>query len=203
MGRGGKAYVSSWTKNPFENIATGGMVAAYKGAAAGAGVNAPTSSSLGMPELLPGAKKVKGFEMPQNLQEAEMQMIQRQAAIASGQTQSVGQMQMNQSVDQNARMAMAIAASQRGASNPALAFRQAQLGNQQMGLEAGQQSAIMASEEKRIAEQMIAAQAASQRGVALQQSLANQNAQINQRGQNMQLIAGLGGTAAKVAGGAA
>ena len=69
--RGFGAYVSSWTKNPLENAATGGMVAAYKGVGAATGAKLPTSSSLGIPEVLPGAPKVKGFEMPRNLQEAE------------------------------------------------------------------------------------------------------------------------------------
>jgi predicted transcriptional regulator len=78
-----------------------------------------------------------------------------------------------------------------------LAFRQAQIMNQQNTMDASQQGAILAEQERRQAEQMIAAQAAAARGVALQQSLANQQAQTAQRAQNMQLVSGIGGTAAK------
>lgn len=203
MGKGGKAFTDSWTKNPLENIATGGMVSLYKGGAAGLGVDAPTSSSIGLPELLPGAEKVKGFEMPKNLQEAEMQMIQRQSMIAAGQAPSIANMQYNQNLEAANRAGMAMAASQRGGSNPMLAFRNAQQAGQQAQLEGSQTGAIMAEEERRKAEQVIAAQAAAQRGVALQQAMTNQQAQTAQRSQNMQLIAGLGGSAMKAASGGA
>lgn len=199
MGSGGRSYVKSWTKNPLENLATGGNVALYKGALAAAGAKGPTSTSLGLPEILPGAQKLKGFDMPQSSQEAEMQMIQRQALIASGQAPSYSQMAFNQNLDATGRQAMALAASQRGASNPMLAFRQAQIGNQQAQLEGAQQAALMAEQEKRQADQLIGQQVASQRGVAFQQAAANQQAQQAQRAQNMQLIAGLGGTAASLA----
>lgn len=199
MGKGGSAYLSSWKKNPLENIATGGNVALYKGTTAGLGIKGPTSTSMGIPELLPGAQKVKGFEMPQNLQEAEMQMIQRQAAIAAGQAPSVAQSMFNQNLDQASRQAMALAASQRGASNPMLAFRQAQMMNQQNALEGAQQGAILGEQERRSADQMIGAQAAAQRGVALQQSLANQNAMIQQRAQNLNTLSSVGQGAASFA----
>lgn len=196
-GKQGKAYVDSWKKNPLENAATGGMVSAYKGATAG--TKAPTSTSLGIPSLLPKASKVDGFQMPTNLKDAEMQMIQRQALIASGQGNSIAQMAMNKNMDQITNQNLAFAASQRGSSDPALAFRQAQIMNQQAGLEAGQSGAMMAEQERRQADQMIAAQAASQRGVALQQAMSNQAASNAQRAQNMQLIGGLAGTAGMMA----
>jgi len=147
-------------------------------------------------ELLPGAKKIDSMSIPQSLQEAEQQTYQRQAAIASGTSPSIAQMQLNQANQQASQQALAMAASQRGASNPALAFRQAQIGNQQMGLENAQAGAIMAEQERRAADQLIAQQAAAARGVSLQAGIANQQAQTAQRAQNMQLISGIGTTAA-------
>lgn len=133
----------------------------------------------------------------------EQEMLARQSGIASGAGPSIAQMQFNQNMDQNSHAAMALAASQRGASNPMLAFRQAQIGNQQAGLEGAQQAAILAEQERRQAEQMIAAQAAAQRGIALNAANANMQSDLAYRNQNMQLLAGVGGTAAKAfAGGA-
>lgn len=191
------AYANSWKKNPLENIATGGIAAAYKGITSGAGVkNAPTSSSLGVPELFGAPQKIKGFDTPKNLKEAEMQAIQRQAAIASGNAPSISQMQLNQNLEEVGRQAQSLAASQRGASNPALAFRQAQLGQQQAALEGAQQGAILAEQEKRMADEFIARQAAAQRGVALQQSMANQQIASQNRAQNLGMLGNLAATGA-------
>lgn len=200
---GGKAYIDSWKKNPLENIATGGNVALYKGGAGAIGVKAPTSSSMGVPSLFAKAKTVDGFEMPQSVAEAEKQMIQRQAAIAAGAAPSIAEMAMNKNVDLTNRAAMAMAASQRGASNPMLAFRQAQIQGQEAQLQGAQDGAMMAEQERRQADQMIAAQAAAQRGVALQASMANQQAKTAAENSNRQMIAGLAGTAGKMAMGAA
>ena len=147
-----------------------------------------------------GLQKIKGFSMDQGLRQAEIDMINRQNAIASGKAPSIAQMQMNQAVDQNMNAALAMAASQRGASNPMLAFRQAQMGNQQMNLEAAQQSAILAEQERRRAEELIAAQAAAQRGVAFNQASANMNAKLQNQKMQADAIAAIGGTAAKASG---
>jgi hypothetical protein len=92
------SYASSWVKNPIENAMTMGGVAAYKAAGSATGAKLPTSSSVGIPSLLPGAQKVSGFDMPTSLKQAEMQMIQRQAAIAAGAAPSIAQMHMNRNV---------------------------------------------------------------------------------------------------------
>jgi len=199
MGKGGKAFVKSWTKNPLENIATGGMAAAYKGGNAATGGKGPTSSSLGSPELLGGAAKIKGFEMPQNLKEAEMQVVQRQSAIAAGAVPSMSQMYMAQSLDQANRQANSLAASQRGTSNASLAFRQAQIGNQQNTLEGSQSAAIMGEQERRQADQLIAAQVGAARGVAMKQASANQLAETSRNEQRMQFLSSAGGSAATIA----
>lgn len=196
---GFNAYVSSWTKNPLENIATGGAVAAYKGIGAATGAKLPTSSSLGIPEVLPGAPKVKGFEMPGNLQEAEMQMIQRQAAIAAGQAPSIAELQYKQALDDQLKAQQSAVASARGASNVGLLQRQAMMQGNQMGLDIGRESAAAKLAEQRGADQMIAAQAAAQRGVALQQNIANQQAAQAQRGQNLSFLGSLGSAGATIA----
>ena len=116
-------YVNSWVKNPVENLLTGGNVALYKG----------TKEEIGdkLPEIFPGASKVKGFNMPQNLQEAEAQMIQRQAAIASGQAPSITEMQYNKALENQLRANQSAVASARGASNVGLLNRQAMMQGQQ------------------------------------------------------------------------
>ena len=115
----------------------------------------------------------------------------------------MSQMAMNQFNDESSRQAMAMAASQRGASNPALAFRQAQIGNQQMGLQNSQQAALMAQQEKVQNQQMILAQAAAQRGVALQSATANQTTDANKSARDMKagmdVISGAGQAAAMMA----
>lgn len=143
--------------------------------------------------------KVAGFEMSPEVKAAEKKMLARQEAIASGSGPSIGQMQLNQNIDRTNSAAMAMAASQRGASNPMLAFRQAQIAGQEAQLQGAQEGAVMAEQERRQADQMIGAQAAAQRGVAMQQSNINQQAATNQRAQDKQMIAGLAGTGAKLA----
>lgn len=150
-----------------------------------------------------GPQKIKGFSMSPAMMKAEQDMIARQNAIASGQGPSIAKMQMGQNIDQANQQALAMAASQRGASNPMLAFRQAQIGNQQMGLEGAQQAAILAEQERRQAEQLIAAQAAAQRGVAFQQANANMGALQNSQDRNAQAIASIAGSAAKASSGGA
>ena len=184
-------YVNSWVKNPVENLLTGGNVALYKG----------TKEEIGdkLPEIFPGASKVKGFNMPQNLQEAEAQMIQRQAAIASGQAPSITEMQYNKALENQLRANQSAVASARGVSNAGLLNRQAMIQGQQAGLDLASESAAARLAEQRTADQMIAAQAAAQRGVALQQTIANQQAATAQRGQNLGIIGSLAGSGATVA----
>lgn len=146
-----------------------------------------------------GSSKQKAsgsFKMTPDAIMGEREALTRQRAIASGNAPSIAQMQLNQATDQQARQAMSMAASARGSSNPALAFRQAQIGNQQMGLENSQAGAIMAEQERRQADQYIAQQAAAQRGVALQSATANQQADQSKANTQMNALAGIGGTAA-------
>lgn len=146
-----------------------------------------------------GPQKIKGFDMSPQTMMAEQQMIDRQNAIASGQAPSYSQMAFNANMDQANQQAMALAASQRGASNPALAFRQAQIGNQQNSLEASQQAAIMAEQERRQADQLIAAQAAAQRGVAFNQASSNVSNTLQSQKTQADMISGLGQAGAKAA----
>lgn len=146
-----------------------------------------------------GQKLKSSFDVSPQALQYEKQMLDRQNAIASGQAPSYAQMAMNQNMDATGRQAAAMAASQRGASNPMLAFRQAQMGNQQAQLEGAQQAALMAEQEKRQADQMIAAQVASQRGVALNADQANLNAKMQGQKNNTDAIVGMGQTAGKMA----
>jgi len=147
--------------------------------------------------LSSGPQKIKGFSMTQDGRAGEAEAIARQRAIASGQAPSISQMTMNRNVDQINQQAMAMAASQRGASNPALAFRQAQIGSQQAGLEAAQQGAILAEQERRAADDFLARQAAAQRGVAFQQSATNQQAVTQGQATQAGMISGIAQAAAK------
>lgn len=200
-------FIKNVARNPLENTLTLGGAALYKTAGQQTGAPLPTSSSF-LPELkanIPGAdlfggaKKVKGFDMPQTLEEAEMQMIQRQAGIASGDAQSISGLQFQKNMDDINKAGLAMANSQRGSSNPALAFRQAQIDAQNAQLQGAQSSAIAEEQERRQADQMIGAQAASQRGVALQQSMANQKADTDYRAQNMGIVGNLGAAGVKAA----
>ena len=141
-------------------------------------------------------KASNSFKMTQGARLGEQEALARQRNIASGKTPSIAQAQLNQATGQQAQLANAIAASSRGSSNPALAFRQAQIGNQQMGLENAQAGAIMAQQEQNSADQFLAQQAAAQRGVALQSGLANQQAKQQDQQAVIQGIAGIGQTAA-------
>ena len=139
-------------------------------------------------------KASNSFKMTQGARLGEQEALARQRNIASGKTPSIAQAQLNQATGQQAQLANAIAASSRGSSNPALAFRQAQIGNQQMGLENAQAGAIMAQQEQNSADQFLAQQAAAQRGVALQSGLANQQIKQQDQQQVIQGIAGIGQT---------
>lgn len=151
--------------------------------------------------LSSGPQKIKGYEMTAQAKNAEAEMIARQNAIASGQAPGYAGMFMGQANDAASRQALALAASQRGASNPALAFRQAQIGNQQMGLENAQQAALLDQQQRMQADQIIAAQAAAQRGVGLQQAQTNLGAYQGNQKMNADFIASLGGSAMKASGG--
>lgn len=133
------------------------------------------------------------FKMSSFVLAAEREAMNRQKLIANGTGPSVSQMAFNHNIDQANQQAMAIAASQRGASNPALAFRQAQIGNQQNTLQASQQGAIMAEQERRMADDFIARQAAAQRGIALQSAMANQQADTQKSGAQTSMVSSLGG----------
>lgn len=199
MGKAASSYVSSWTKNPLENIATGGSVAAYKAANTATGNKLPTSSSLGIPEVLGGPEKLKGFNMPKNLSQAEQQMIERQAAIAAGAAPSIAELQFQKGLEDQLKAQQSAVASAQGVSNTGLLQRQAMLQGQQAGLDLTRESAAAKLAEQRGADQMIAQQAAAARGVALQQAMANQQAATAQRQQNMQFIGNIGSSAATVA----
>lgn len=141
-----------------------------------------------------GTQKQKasgGFKITKDALMGEQEAIARQRAIANGSAPSIAQMSFNQNLDMANQQAMALAASQRGASNPMLAFRQAQLGNQQMGLEGAQQGAIMAEQERRAADAFLQQTAAGQRGIALQSAMGNQQADAAKANSERQMVSGM------------
>lgn len=150
-----------------------------------------------------GPKKIKGFSMSGEAVSGENEALARQRQIASGQAPSIANMQFQQNLDEVNRQAQSLAASQRGSSNPALAFRQAQISSQQAGLEGSQQGAILAEQERRMADEFIARQAAAQRGVAFQQQTQNIANQLQSQKQNAEAVANLASSAAKAGAGGA
>jgi hypothetical protein len=147
-----------------------------------------------------GPQKLKGFDMSQDAKLGESEAIARQRDIASGKAPSISQMMFNQNLDQGSRQAMALAASQRGASNPMLAFRQAQLANQQNNLEGAQQGAILAEQERRAADQFLQQTAAAQRGVALNAAQANMQSTLQNQSNQLGAISGVGQSMASIYG---
>lgn len=136
--------------------------------------------------------KARGFEMSNALKNYENEALKRQAAIASGQAPSIAQMAMNQNVDQANRATMAMAASARGSSNPLLAQREAIRANQEANLQAAQQGAMMAEEERRGADAFLVNQANAQRGIASSVAMNNASNVQKQQASNTQALSGIG-----------
>lgn len=151
-----------------------------------------------MGDLFGGAKKIKdpGLKMDPSLLLAEKMMIQRQDDIASGRAPSYAKQAMDRTIDMSNKNAMSFAASGRGASSPSLAMRTAQLITQQNLMDGAQQSAMMETQQRQQADQMIGNQASAGRGVAMNVAAANQNAETNYRNGNMQMIGNLGAAGA-------
>lgn len=143
-------------------------------------------------------KSAGAMKMTGEAKLGEEDALRRLRMMSEGSAQSIGQLQMNSNIGMANQQAMALAASQRGASNPALAFRQAQISNQQMGLEGAQQAALMGQQEKMQANQMILGQAAAQRGIALNSAMANQQSDNQKRSTDMNMLAGIGQSAAMI-----
>lgn len=144
-----------------------------------------------LPQLFPGAEKVKGFEVTPEAAAAEKALIERQAQIASGAAPSISAMQYSAALDQAAKQQQAAAASARGV-NPALAFRAASQATAEAQSGAARQAAIMQEQERRQAEELLARVAAGQRGVALSAATANQAAEQGYRQGNLGIVSGLG-----------
>lgn len=186
-------YVKSWSTNPIENAAFGGMPALFHGAA---GKDAKgTSSFLPEVKLLNTPSDVKA-NVPKNIGEAETQMIQRQAAIASGQMPSYSDLLYKQGLEDMQKQQASAAASSRGVSNVGLLQRNAMQMGQQAGLDVAREGIASRIQEQRAADQLIAQQAAAARGVSVQANIANQQNAMAQRGQTLGLIGNLGAAGA-------
>jgi hypothetical protein len=104
--------------------------------------------------------------------------------VATGKAPSVSAQQYTAALDQSARMAQNLAASNLGV-NPALAQRNAMFATQEAQAGAAQQSAIMAEEERRRAQELILGMANQRRS----QALAGQE---GQQGRLLQTAQGVG-----------
>ena len=160
-----------------------------------------TSGFLNTGLFSSGPEKVKGFEMNPNATAAEQEMINRQRAIATGQAPSIAELQYKQALDDQMKAQQSAVASARGASNVGLLQRQAMIQGNQMGLDVARESAAAKLAEQRAADQLIAATAASQRGVAFNQAQINQQAKLNQQDTNARFLGSLASSTAAMASG--
>lgn len=153
--------------------------------------------------LSSGPEKIKGFSLDPATRQAERNLIARQEAIASGNAPSITELQYKQALEDSLKAQQSAVASTQGVSNTGLLQRQAMLQGQQAGLDVARESAAAKLAEQRSADQLIAATAASQRGVAFQQQAVNQqNTLANQKMQG-EFIGSLASGAAKMGSGGA
>lgn len=153
--------------------------------------------------LSSGPQKIKGFSMDPAAVQAERNLIARQEAIASGNAPSITELQYKQALEDSLKAQQSAVASTQGVSNTGLLQRQAMLQGQQAGLDVARESAAAKLSEQRSADQLIAATAAAQRGVAFQQQAMNtQNTLANQKMQG-EFIGSLASGAAKMGSGGA
>lgn len=186
-------YAKSWNTNPIENVVFGGMPAAYHGAV---GTDTKGTSSF-LPEVkLTNKPPQVDAGVPKNISEAETQMIQRQAAIASGQAPSYSELMYKQGLEDMQKQQASAVASARGVSNTGLLQRNAMQLGQQSGLDVMREGSANKIQEQRAADQLIAQQAAAARGVSVQANIANQQSQMMQRGQTLGLLGNLGAAGA-------
>ena len=156
-------------------------------------------SALGFGGGSTSALNKAGMEVRPEALAAEREAIQRNRDIASGKAQTVSELQYQQNLADLARQQMAMAASQRGASNPALAFRGAQEMTQQAGAEAGGKEALMAAQERLAANQALMNAANAQRGTALEAGTAEMKARQSKRATGLDIVSQMGSMASKAA----
>lgn len=157
------------------------------------------SGLLGTGLFSSGPQQVSGFEYRPGQKQYEQALLARQNDIASGKTPGYGELAMNRNIDQANQQGLALAASARG-SSPALAFRQAQLGNQQNQLEGAQQGALLSAQQRMQADQLLAASLAANKGIAFQQANTNLGATLQNQQTQTNGLAAIGGAAASAAG---
>lgn len=173
--------------NVFEKAANVGTLGLYDGAKNAFG---------GAQKLGTGGQ----FAMTKNAALGEREAIDALRAQASGAAPSIAGQQFALANQQAQEAGLAQAASARGV-NPGLAFRGAVQATQQAQSGAAMQSAMMAEEERRMAQQALIQAAAAQRGVALGGAQANLAAQDAYRKQTFDFLGNLGGSAAKASSG--
>lgn len=160
---------------------------------------------MGSDGVFGGARKLESggkFAMSPLAKQGEEEAIRALLAQSQGQAPSIAAQQFAMANQQAQQAGMAQAASARGV-NPALAFRSAAQATQLAQADAAGQSAIMAEEERRRAREALIQAAAAQRGVALQGAAQNLGAQQEYRKQTFDILASLGGSAAKASTGGA
>jgi hypothetical protein len=136
------------------------------------------------------------FKMTSQAKQAEQEMIARLRGQAAGTSPSITGLQYQQAMGDIAKQQQSAAASSRGVSNAGLLARQAMMGGQQAGVDIANQAAAAKLQEQRSADEQLQRISASQRGVALQSGMANQQAQEAQQQRMASFVGNLGGSAA-------
>jgi hypothetical protein len=152
-----------------------------------------------MSGMFSGAKKVKGHSMSSGASQAEANLINQLSQQVQGQGPSLANMQYEKALNDSIMAQKALNASTRGVSNVGLMARNAQQAGIDLSRDQAQNSAINRMQEQQSAQSLLSQNLGTQRGIALQADLANQQAETNYRNQNMQLVGNLGAAGATIA----
>lgn len=200
-------YVSSWKKNPIENIITGGGVATYRAVAPNAPGTGGLSKDLGVAfknanPFGPGPKLSGDFSMTEGAVAGEQEALDRLRKMGSGEGLSVTQAQFLQAMDAMAKQRQSAVASARGVANPALLERQAMQGTEQANLDLAQQAATSRLAEQQGANQLLLAQATAQRDAAARAAAAELGARQEDAASRREMVGNLGKGVASIFSGA-
>lgn len=152
-----------------------------------------------MSGMFGGGAKVKdsgAFQMTPEAKMAERQLLDQLMNQANGTGPSVANLQYEKAVGDAMKANKAVMASSRGVSNAGLLTRNVSNANADLMGDMAQGSAINKLQEQQGAQGMISNVVNGQRGVAAQTGIANQQASMQERQQNMNLIGNLGAGAA-------
>lgn len=152
-----------------------------------------------MSGIFSGGSKVKNsgdFKMTSQARGAEVELINKLLSQMRGEGPSVADMQYKSAVEDALKANSAMSASSRGVSSAGLMNRNVMNANANIMNDVAQNSAMNKIVEQQGAQQNLMSQIGQQRGVALQSGIANQQATMQQRQSDNQLIGNIGASAA-------